>query len=83
MSAENGPIGESRKWPRFREFLNYTVGGILAWGLIGWILDYLLDTRWIWIFGAILGAGAGYYLAHQHRKARTSGSDPGEQHTSP
>ncbi|MFB0833227.1 hypothetical protein ACX8Z9_00445 [Arthrobacter halodurans] len=66
-----------------REFVNYTVGGILAWGLIGWGLDYLLQTRWIWIAGAVLGAGAGFYLAHLHRKARASGSDPGEHRDSP
>lgn len=83
MARGSDPANRRRDWSGFREFFNYIVGGILAWGLIGWGLDYLLDTRWIWIVGAILGACAGYYLAHQHRKARTSGSDPGEQHTSP
>lgn len=57
---------------RFRENFNYIVGGIIAWGLIGWLLDFLLDTRWIWIVGAVLGAAAGYYLAFLHRKERAT-----------
>lgn len=57
---------------RFRENVNYIVGGIIAWGLIGWLLDFLLDTRWIWIAGAALGAAAGYYLAFLHRKDRAT-----------
>ncbi|WP_372699491.1 hypothetical protein [Arthrobacter sp. JSM 101049] len=57
---------------RFRENFNYIVGGIIAWGLIGWLLDFLLDTRWIWIVGALLGAVAGYYLAFLHRKDRAT-----------
>jgi len=48
----------------------YIIGGILAWGLIGWGLDSLLSTRWLWIAGAVLGAGGGYYLARQHKLTR-------------
>jgi F0F1-type ATP synthase assembly protein I len=50
--------------------LTYVIGGITAWGLIGWGLDSLLSTRWLWIAGAILGAGGGYYLARQHKLTR-------------
>ncbi|NKX54558.1 hypothetical protein [Arthrobacter mobilis] len=50
--------------------LTYVLGGILAWGLIGWGVDSLLSTRWLWIAGAILGAGGGYYLARQHKLTR-------------
>lgn len=57
----------------FRENVNYIVGGIIAWGLIGWLLDFLLHARWIWLAGALLGAAAGYYLAVLHRKDRASG----------
>lgn len=61
--------------------LTYVIGGILAWGLIGWGLDSLLSTRWLWIAGAILGAGGGYYLARQHkltRPRRNRGRGPGD-----
>ncbi|MEE1620850.1 AtpZ/AtpI family protein [Zafaria sp. Z1313] len=55
-----------------REYINYILGGIIAFGLIGWGLDYLLHAHWIMIAGAVLGAGSGFYLAHQHRKAHAS-----------
>jgi ATP synthase protein I len=53
--------------------ITYLLGGIIAWGLIGWGLDLLLSTRWFWIAGAILGAGGGYYLARQHKLTRRLG----------
>jgi F0F1-type ATP synthase assembly protein I len=52
--------------------LTYIVGGIIAWGLIGWGLDYLLNTRWLFIVGALLGAGGGYYLARKHNLTRSA-----------
>jgi hypothetical protein len=55
----------------------YIIGGIIAWGLIGWGLDSLLSTRWLWIAGAVLGAGGGYYLARQHKLTRRSGRNRG------
>lgn len=72
----NRPDGLPRERP-VREFINYIVGGLIAWGLIGWGLDILLDTRWILFVGALLGATAGYYLArhHQRRRSREDGSD--------
>lgn len=45
----------------------YIIGGILLWGLIGWGLDFLLDTVWI-VFAALpVGAVCGYYLARHHQ----------------
>lgn len=55
--------------------ITYVIGGIIAWGLIGWGLDSLLSTRWLWIAGAILGSGGGYYLARQHKLTRRRGRD--------
>ena len=51
------------------EKLDYTyiIGGILLWGLIGWGLDFLLQTAWI-VFAALpVGAACGYYLARHHQ----------------
>ena len=53
-----------------RETINYMIGGLIAWGLIGWGLDLLLDTRWILFAGALLGATAGYFLASHHQRHR-------------
>ena len=45
----------------------YIIGGILLWGLIGWGLDFLLQTAWI-VFAALpVGAACGYYLARHHQ----------------
>ena len=52
--------------------LTYIIGGIIAWGLIGRGLDYLLNTRWLFIVGAVLGAGGGYYLARKHNLTRSA-----------
>jgi positive regulator of sigma E activity len=43
----------------------------------------LLRTGWIWIAGAVLGAGLGYYLARQHRKARASGRGTRDDRNTP
>lgn len=77
MSQDRAPGSRPAEISRFRENFNYIVGGIIAWGLIGWLLDFLLDTRWIWIVGALLGAVAGYYLAFLHRRDRASRPDRG------
>lgn len=46
----------------------YIIGGILLWCLIGWGLDFLLQTAWI-VFAAIpVGAVCGYYLARHHQR---------------
>lgn len=70
--SRDGTDGTPPEISRFRENFNYIVGGIIVWGLIGWLLDFLLHLSWIWIVGALLGAVAGYYLAFLHRKERAS-----------
>lgn len=71
--AQPGTSGSPKpEISRFRENFNYIVGGIIAWGLIGWLLDFLLHQNWIWMVGALLGAVAGYYLAFLHRRERAS-----------
>lgn len=55
---------------------SYIIGGILVWSLIGWGLDYLLDTRWLVLAGAFLGAAGGFYLSHMHNLTRNHPSHP-------
>ncbi len=50
--------------------LSYIIGGILVWSLVGWGLDNLLDTRWIALVGALVGAAGGLFLAHVHHLTR-------------
>ncbi|MFL4475274.1 hypothetical protein ACIPVK_14850 [Paeniglutamicibacter sp. MACA_103] len=65
--------GHAPKQAPTREYVNYIVGGLIAWGLIGWGLDLLLDTRWIVFLGALLGATAGLFLARHHLRHRRRG----------
>jgi ATP synthase protein I len=43
--------------------ISYLIGGILVWGLIGWLVDRWLDTDGIaTAIGAVIGAAGGVYL---------------------
>ncbi len=55
---------------------SYIIGGILVWSLIGWGLDNLLDTRWLVLAGAFLGAAGGFYLSHMHNLTRNRTPNP-------
>lgn len=55
---------------------SYIIGGILVWSLIGWGLDNLLDTRWLVLAGAFLGAAGGFYLSHMHNLTRNHTPSP-------
>ena len=56
--------------------LSYMIGGIAVWSLIGWGLDNLLDTHWLVLAGAFLGAAGGFYLSHMHNLTRNSTPNP-------
>ncbi len=56
--------------------LSYMIGGIAVWSLIGWGLDNLLDTRWLVLAGAFLGAAGGFYLSHMHNLTRNHTPSP-------
>jgi len=58
-----------------KDLIAYLLGGMLAWGLIGWGLDYLLQLSWMKFAGLALGAAGGFYLAVMHRKERAQGRD--------
>ncbi len=43
--------------------ISYLIGGIVVWGLIGWLVDRWLDTDGIaTAVGAVVGAAGGVYL---------------------
>jgi hypothetical protein len=77
-NPETSPF-QGPKQPRVREYVNYIVGGLIAWGLIGWGLDLLLDTRWIVFLGALLGATTGMFLARHHLRHRRRGFSPDDE----
>jgi uncharacterized membrane protein len=58
------------------DFLTHILGGIIAWGLIGLGLDYLLHTSGIAIAGALLGAAGGFFLARFQQRRRREGLAP-------
>ena len=45
---------------------SYIIGGIVAWGLIGLLLDNLFETQWLVLVGILFGAGAAFYLTKVH-----------------
>lgn len=56
---------------------SYIIGGIVVWSLIGWILDILLETRWIVLVGALVGLLGGMYLSFARRfRSSTHDGDP-------
>lgn len=59
---------------------SYIIGGIVVWSLIGWVLDILLETRWIVLVGAIVGLLGGMYLSFAQR-FRASTNDGGAHRT--
>jgi F0F1-type ATP synthase assembly protein I len=42
--------------------LSYLVAGLLVYGGVGWVLDYLFATTFIFPLGIIVGAAAGIYM---------------------
>lgn len=43
--------------------LGYLIGGIAAWGFIGWLIDQWLDLDGVaTAIGSVLGAAGGIYL---------------------
>lgn len=55
---------------------SYIIGGILVWSLIGFGLDNLLDTRWLVLLGAFVGAVGGFYLSYKHNLTKGHTPDP-------
>ena len=42
--------------------LSYLIGGVLVYGLLGWLGDRLLGTHFLLPVGIVLGAAGGIYL---------------------
>ena len=60
-SSGDGWGGASIAWAITGTLLS----GILAWGGIGYLVDRLLDIRWLFLpIGMVVGAGAGIYLVY-------------------
>ena len=53
-----------------REYITYLLGGIIAFGLIGWFAGMALGRSWLLFAGAGFGAVAGLYIAWRHHVDR-------------
>lgn len=45
--------------------LSYLISGVVIWGGLGWLGDFLLKTNFLLPIGIILGAGLGVYVIIQ------------------
>lgn len=52
----NTPQGDP--WHAF----GYVVAGVLAYGLLGWLVDRWLGTSFVVAIGILIGAGLGIYM---------------------
>jgi F0F1-type ATP synthase assembly protein I len=52
-------------------FIGTMVAGIIAWGGIGLLIDWLAGFRWLFLpIGMVLGVGLGIYLALRQANER-------------
>jgi len=56
--------------------LSYLIGGVLVWGLVGWLADRLLGTGFLLPIGILLGAAGGVYLVIVRFGQLGAGSGP-------
>lgn len=42
--------------------LSYLISGVIVWGGLGWLGDFLLKTNFLLPIGIVLGAGLGIYM---------------------
>lgn len=60
-SSSEHPIRREAYGDPWQAF-GYLVAGVLFYGLVGWLLDRWLDTRFLVVAGILLGAGLGIYM---------------------
>ncbi|MCL2316418.1 MAG: hypothetical protein FWC46_04935 [Actinomycetia bacterium] len=49
------------------------VAGVLVYGLLGWVGDHFLHTRFLLPLGVLLGLGLSLYLIYKRHIARNEG----------
>lgn len=76
----SGPVRAEAYGDPWQAF-GYLVSGVLFYGILGWLLDRWLDTRFLVVVGIFVGAGLGLYLSFGRfgQGARSAGQDSGTQ----
>jgi F0F1-type ATP synthase assembly protein I len=54
---------------------SYLVAGVLFYGLVGWLLDQWLGTRFLVAVGVLLGGGLGTYMMIVLLRRQTEAAD--------
>ena len=62
--------------------LGYLVAGVLFYGMVGWLLDQWLGTRFLVAAGVLLGGGLGTYMMIVRLRRQTAAQDARDQRTS-
>ena len=62
----NAPTGNAPEGPRRADdgmlVLSYLLSGLIFYGGLGWVGDYLLQTSWLLPLGLILGLVSSIYI---------------------
>ena len=61
--------------PRSSSAPSYLVAGVLFYGMVGWLLDQWLGTRFLVAVGVLLGGGLGTYMMIVQLRRQTAAAD--------
>ena len=72
--------GASSSQPPRSSAPSYLVAGVLFYGMVGWLLDQWLGTRFLVAAGVLLGGCLGTYMMVVQLQRQTAAEQGGPQH---
>ncbi|GAA5117778.1 hypothetical protein GCM10023339_29230 [Alloalcanivorax gelatiniphagus] len=79
-SAMAEPSASSSQPPRSSSAPSYLVAGVLFYGMVGWLLDQWLGTRFLVAAGVLVGGGLGTYMMIVQLRRQTAAEMAREGH---
>jgi F0F1-type ATP synthase assembly protein I len=78
----DGSSASSYQPPHSSSAPSYLVAGVLFYGMVGWLLDQWLGTRFLVAAGILVGGGLGTYMMIVQLRRQTAAQDARDQRTS-
>lgn len=69
------PSASSSQPPHSSSAPSYLVAGVLFYGMVGWLLDQWLGTRFLVAVGVLLGGGLGTYMMIVQLRRQTAAEE--------